>query len=45
LYLEQKGIRVSMSPEGLGRPDGPAYLEVLASQAERAKRLLESRKK
>ena len=45
VFLERKGIRVSLTPEGLGKPDGPAYLEVLAATAERAKRLLERRKK
>lgn len=45
LYLEQNGIRVSLTPEGLGKPDGPAYLEVLASQAKQAKRLLQQVKK
>jgi len=43
-FLERHGIRVSKSPAAFGKPEGPAYLEVLASQVEEAKRLLKERK-
>jgi hypothetical protein len=45
LLLEENAIRVNICPEGLGKPDGPAFLEVLATQEKKARRLLQRKKK